>query len=122
VSDWPPLVDEPYTRGNTAFEAGDFVTAADAYAEAIVHLEPKDDDLAPDVYENLGLALWKLGRYEAAARAFLRALDGNPLARQQSLAILISCFFRSGRNLDGERTLAIYEAKWGEHPEAWRRT
>lgn len=121
MSDWPAELDSHYTRGNDAFAADDFAGAAEAYTAAIACLTPSDDALAPDVYENLGLALYKQGRYDAAARALLRVLDGDLLARAQSLWVLVSCCFRGGKLYDGERLLTIYEAKFGEHPEGWQR-
>lgn len=111
---------ESVARGDAASAAGDFALAAKAYGDAIVSLQPADDALSCDLYEKLGVALWKRDRYGAAARAFLRALDGNPTARKQSLTLLISCFFRTGKTLDGERLLPRYEAAFGDHPEGWK--
>lgn len=111
---------EAIARGDAAFASDDFAQAVAAYADAIVCLEPADDPVAPDLYEKLGVALWKRNRHGAAARACLRALDGNPTSRKQALTILISCFFRMGKTLDGERLLPAYEAAFGDHPEGWK--
>jgi hypothetical protein len=114
-------VEEAYLRGNQAFADGRFDEAAAAFAAAVAALTPAYDAVAPDVYENLALTLWRLGRWRAAARAFLRVLDGNWTAREQSLRGLVSCTFRDGRSLDGERLLRVYEEKFGPHPEGWAR-
>ena len=104
-----------YERGNQLFEEGDLEEAALEYQEALA----ESDD--PDLYENLGLTLWKLGRWRPAARALLRTLDGQPTRREQSLRVLITCLFRDGRVLDGERLLLVYEQAFGPHPEGWKR-
>ena len=75
-----------------------------------------------DLFENLGLALWRLDRHGEAARVFLRALDGNLGSREQSLRCLVSSLFRSGRPLDGERMLRAYEERYGRHPEQWTKS
>ncbi len=109
-----------YERGNACYRAEDFVGAVAAYQGATALLTPRDDPWAADLYENLGLALWQLGRWLPAARALLRVLDGAPTGREQSLRVLVSCLFRAGRALDGERHLRAYEAAFGPHPEGWR--
>lgn len=106
-------------RGNRAFAAGELRAAAEAYAEAVRLLEPPDDPLAPLVYENLGLALYNLGRYRPAIRAFLRALDGRPASREQSLRLLLSALACDGRALDALHHLRIYEQTFGPHPHGW---
>jgi tetratricopeptide (TPR) repeat protein len=104
-----------YERGNQLYEEG-------RYAEAVVeYMRALADSEDPDLYENLGIALWRLGRWRPAARMFLRALDGNPRSREQSLRLLVGCHFRDGRPLDGERTLRLYEQLFGPHPEGWSR-
>jgi protein arginine N-methyltransferase 1 len=113
---------DAYNRGNDAFLEGRLDAAVDRYREAVAALDPDGEDLAGDLYENLALALWKLGRHAEAARTFLRVLDGDLCAREQSLRGLVSCLFRAGRPLDGERTLREYEARFGPHPEGWHRT
>jgi hypothetical protein len=110
-----------YARGNDEFAAGRLVAAVAEYRQALTSLGPTEDDLAGDLFENLGLALWKLGNYGEAARVFLRALDGDIGSREQSLRGLVSCLFRSGRPLDGERMLLAYEERYGRHPEEWSR-
>jgi tetratricopeptide (TPR) repeat protein len=112
---------EAYEAGNQAFYDGDLEGAVRFWEEAVGALRPEDDAWAADLYENLGLGLWKLGRLVAASRAFLRALDGNLSAREQCLRGLVSCAFREGRPLDGERWLTIYERAFGPHPEGWTR-
>jgi tetratricopeptide (TPR) repeat protein len=104
-----------YERGNELYEAGRYEEAAREYVAAL-----RDSDDA-DLYENLGLTLWQLQRWRPAARCLLRALDGDLGKKEQPLRILVSCLFRDGRVLDGERLLADYEARFGPHPEGWKR-
>jgi hypothetical protein len=111
-----------YERGNLAFVDGRLDAARVAYRNAVDSLTPADDEWAADLFENFAITLWKLGRWNAAARAFYRVLDGNLTAREQSLRLLVSCRFRGGAPLDGERLLGIYERAFGPHPEQWRRT
>ena len=110
---------EEYDRGNELWHAGRIEEAARRYEEAVHALTPADDDLAPDLYENLGVALWQLGRHRPALRALYRVLDGDLGARQQSLRLAVSCCFRIGRTIDGARLLAEYETRFGPHPEGW---
>ena len=77
--------------------------------------------ITSDLFENLGIAYWKLGRWTPAIRSFLRVLDGDLGAREQSLRLLVSCCFREGRALDGERLLREYVERFGLHPEGWAR-
>ncbi|HVV86698.1 MAG TPA: hypothetical protein VHE35_26750 [Kofleriaceae bacterium] len=114
-------VDAALERGNRAYEAGAFEAAASAYEDAVRALRPDDDARAADLFENLGITYWRLGRWRPAIRAFLRALDGDPGAREQSLRLLVSCLFRDGLALDGERLLGAYVARFGPHPEGWAR-
>lgn len=104
-----------YERGNDFYEQGKYADAVREYQQALV----TSDD--PDLYENLGVALWQLGRWRPAARAFLRVLDGQPTRREQSLRLLVSCLFRDGSPLMAERHLALYEQTFGRHPEEWSR-
>jgi hypothetical protein len=48
----------------------------------------------------------------------MRALD-HGTDRELSLRLLVSCLFRDGRPIDGERFLRRYEAAKGPHPEEW---
>ncbi len=114
-------VDAALERGNDAYLADDLPVALAAYQDAVRALGPTDDARAIDVYENLGIVCWRLGRWRPAARAFLRVLDGDVGAREQSLRLLVSCLFRDGLPLDGERLLAAYHARFGPHPEGWAR-
>jgi tetratricopeptide (TPR) repeat protein len=114
-------VDAAMARGNAAYEAGDLAGAIAAYEDAVKALGPADDGRAADIHENLGIAYWRTGRWRPAIRAFLRVLDGDPGAREQTLRLLVGCLFRDGLPLDGERLLAAYEARFGPHPEGWTR-
>lgn len=106
-------------RGAAAFTAGDVFAASDAWEEAAKALGPADDDIAPAVWENAGLARFHLGCHDAAMRAFLRALDGDFATREQSLRFLVPCCVALGRLSDARRLLARYEARWGPHPDGW---
>lgn len=108
-------------RGNTAFEAGDLAAALAGYEDAVRALVPADDPIAADLFENLGITYWRLGRWMPAIRAFLRVQGGDLGAREQTLRLLVSCCFRDGRALDGERLLGEYTARFGPHPEGWTR-
>jgi tetratricopeptide (TPR) repeat protein len=110
-----------YERGNELAAEGRIVDALAAWQAAARALTCHDDALAIDLYENLGIALWQLGRWRAASRALLRALDGDP-AREQARRLIVSCAFRDGRMVDGERLLRAYEARFGPHPERWTRS
>ncbi len=110
-----------YDLGHDAFTDGRVAEAAALWEAATRALVPADDALAIDLYENLGIALWQLGRWRPAARALRRALDGRPTSREQALRLLVSCCFRGGRALDGERLLALYQRAFGPHPEGWTR-
>jgi tetratricopeptide (TPR) repeat protein len=104
-----------YERGNDFYAEGRFADAVREYSAA---LATSDD---ADLYENLGIALWQLGRWRAAARAFLRVLDGEPTRREQSLRLLVSCLFRDGCPQFAEEQLRLYEQAFGPHPEEWKR-
>jgi tetratricopeptide (TPR) repeat protein len=110
-----------YERGNDAYVADRLDEAVALYRAAVRALLPADDELARDLYENLGVALWRLGRWRPASFALARALDGDGAAREQCARLLVGCLFRSGRALDGERHLAAYERTFGRHPEGWSR-
>jgi tetratricopeptide (TPR) repeat protein len=107
-----------YERGNELYVEGRY---QEAVAEYVAALSTVSDDEAPDLYENLGVALWQLGRWRPAARALLRVLDGEPTRREQSLRLLVSCLFRDGCPLYAEQLLEVYETTFGRHPEEWRR-
>lgn len=106
--------------GNQAFAAGQARAAAEAYQRAIALLDPRETGLNASLYENLGLARLNLRQLDAALRAFLRALDGDPASRQQSLRYLVVCCQGLGRYQDALRYLAIYERCFGVHPDVQR--
>jgi tetratricopeptide (TPR) repeat protein len=111
-----------YESGNLFYEQGRYAEAVAAYLDAIASLTIADDASSYDLYENLAIALWRLERWRPAARCFLRTLDGSFASREQSLRLLVSCLFRGGQVLDGERMLRVYEEHFGPHPEGWQRT
>lgn len=106
-------------RAGEAYEQGDMATAASCYQEAVRRLAPADDDLAPAIYENLGLSLMGAGRIRAALQAFLRALDGDLGSREQSLRFLVACWAQAGHPHDAARAVQAYEAAFGPHPAGW---
>lgn len=106
-------------EGSRAFASHDFVEATRCYERAVTALGPDADDIAPSIYENLGLAHFNSGRIQAATHAFLRALDGQLESREQSLRFLVSCVARLYWMHDAERYLAVYEEHFGSHPHGW---
>lgn len=108
-------------RGNAAFGEGRLDAAGEAFEEAVRALGPEDDDIAPLAYENLGLALFNLGRFEAAVVAFLRALDGTTAGREQALRYLVTCLVATDLVAEATRRLADYEGTFGAHPDGWTR-
>jgi hypothetical protein len=110
------------TRGALALVDANLGLATAAFEAATRALAPADDARAASVYENLGLAYVNTGRHAEAIPCFLRALDGDLSARPQSATLLVDACFRSGRQADGQRLLAEYEATYGPHPSGWRRT
>jgi SAM-dependent methyltransferase len=102
-------------RGAAAYHAQRVDEAARLWEEATALLDPRDPD-APGIYENLGLAYHGLGRHNEAVRAFLRALDGAPTGREQSLRFLVQACLGAGRRGDAARYLALYEGAFGKHP------
>lgn len=100
-----------------AFVAGRFEDAVRTLESAVAALGPAEDDLAPPLHENLGLAYLNLGRPRPAVRAFLRALDGRADSREQSLRFLVRCLAQEGRVVEAARFLAAYEAAFGPHPD-----
>ncbi|MBM4319349.1 MAG: tetratricopeptide repeat protein, partial [Deltaproteobacteria bacterium] len=113
----PPELVAANEQGNRAFAAGQLEAAAEAYAAAVRLLGPADEPaVAAAVHGNLGLALYNLGRYPAAIRSFLRALDGQPSAREQWLRLLVTSLVRDGRTLDALRCCSRYRHHFGTHP------
>lgn len=78
------------------YGAGHRRDAADLWEAAVRALRPEDDDLAPLLYEHLGRARLALGEDGAAARAFLRALDGTHDGREAAAKHLPVAFERAG--------------------------
>jgi tetratricopeptide (TPR) repeat protein len=86
------------TAGVAAMEAGANDDAARAFAEALAGLAPGDDDLAPALAANLGLARAREGDAYRAIAALIRAVDGHPDAR----AWLVRCLEVLGRAQEAE--------------------
>lgn len=107
-------------KGAKAFHEGRLVEAIDSYNRAIWALTPDCDDFAAGLFENLGLAYFNASQVKSAARAFLRALDGKPTSRKQSLRFLIDCLIHTGCQYDAGHYLGIYLDAFGEHPSGWK--
>ena len=64
--------------GDALADAGDRKGALQHYAQTVDHFRAAvrscPDHVRPNLYNGLGWSLWKLGRLEAAAVAFLRAI------------------------------------------------
>lgn len=110
---------ERLEAGNARFSEGDHAAAAEVYELLTADLTPDDHAFGPPLYENLGLARWFQGRFAAAERAFLRALDGDPSSREQSLRFAVLCAFRRKRPYDARRRLETYVQHFGDHPSGW---
>ncbi len=65
-------------RGNTFYRNGRYAAAARAYRAGLEAREGADGTVTVRLWDNLGLALHRLGRYEEAQEAFERA---RPAAR-----------------------------------------
>jgi tetratricopeptide (TPR) repeat protein len=107
-------------QGTQALAAGHFKIALECYAQAAADLRPDEDHLAAVIYENMGLALMRLGEWRAAQRAFLRALDGDYSQRELSLRLLILALFNDAKPQWGRQMLAEYERRFGPHPDGVR--
>ncbi len=120
---WQPwtvdAIEAANRRGVEAWAEGRHVDAAAAWDEATRGLGPEHAVLAAPIYENLGIALQVTGRPVPAIRALLRALDGDPSSREQSLRILVLACLAAGRVRDATRHVAAYERAFGPHPD-WR--
>jgi SAM-dependent methyltransferase len=104
-------------RGAAAFDAKRLADAIDHW-EAVIPLIGDDEaDLLHASYENLGLAWFNRGNFIAAARNFLRALDGDLGRRQKSLRYLVLALLSRGRRHDARRYLVAYEQRYGAHPD-----
>ncbi|TNF29394.1 MAG: methyltransferase domain-containing protein [Deltaproteobacteria bacterium] len=103
-------------EGGAAFARRDYAAAAAAFARAVAGLGPEHDEIAPLLWENLGLAYFLDDRPAHAVGPFLRALDGDLASREQSARLLVDACEGSGRHRDAARFRAAYEANFGDHP------
>lgn len=110
-------VQRPNQSGAEAFAAGRFEEAERHYAQAASSLTSTEDAIAGAIYENLGFARFNLGWYREAGRAFLRALDGEPTRRPESLRFLILSLISDGKGQWARRMLVHYEDAFGAHPD-----
>ena len=67
--------------------------------EATTGLGPEHQEHARFLYENLGLIYLQTHLVRHAALCFLRALDGDPTSREQSLRLLIVAYARLGQRM-----------------------
>lgn len=102
-------------RAGEAYHAGRLAEARGLWEEAVRLLPPRDP-ACPPIYENLGLAYLDSMRPGDAVPVLLRALDGEPISREQSLRMLIFAFHDSGRPADAARARDLYEQAFGAHP------
>lgn len=103
-------------EGAAKFEDGD-VAGARACFERVVQAEGRHD---ADRWDNLGIARFSMGEYALAVAPLFKAFSEEP-EREQTLRLLVSAAFQSGRQVDGARWLAEYERRHGPHPAGWRR-
>jgi Flp pilus assembly protein TadD len=66
-------IDDLFTRARKAFTEGDYARAVTLYTE-LTEIVPQ----RPDVLNNLGVALFSLGRYEEAEQRYREAIEINP--------------------------------------------
>ncbi len=104
-------------RGAELWEDGDIAGARRCFERAATlgGVHPADQ------WENLGSARFVAGDFAAAVAPLMMALGDSLTSREQSLRLLVSASFQSGRQRDGERLLEVYEAAFGPHPAGWRR-
>lgn len=106
--------------GAEVWEAGDRARARELFEDAVMALRPGEG--RPELWENLGIARHQSGDWTGAIIPLMRALDGAPTSREQSLRLLVDACMRADRQIDGARYLRIYEATFGPHPAGWARS
>lgn len=102
--------------GAERFAEGEVASARECFERAI-QAEGRHD---ADRWDNLGIARFAMGEYALAVAPLLMAFAEEP-EREQTLRLLVSAAFQSGRQVDGARWLAEYERRHGPHPAGWRR-
>lgn len=103
-------------EGAALFEDGEVARARGCF-ERLLQVEGRHD---ADRWDNLGIARFAMGEYALAVAPLLKAWADEP-EREQTLRLLVSAAFQSGRQVDGARWLAEYERRHGPHPAGWRR-
>jgi SAM-dependent methyltransferase len=139
VADGTPSL--PYATAEEASEAGavfiergDHGAALEAF-DAALRLAttgghgPPDATLLRRLREDVGVAATLAGRPERAVLPLLASLDGwifggeRPAAddphTEQALRLLVDACLHSGRAVDGQRFLNLYEGIFGPHPAGW---
>jgi hypothetical protein len=96
-------------RGIEALGRGDLAGALQAFGAASC---ATPDDLAPAVFENLGLAAYNAGDPIAALTALLRAIDGAPGSREQASRFLVQLLRAMGRP-EAAAAQTAYESVFG---------
>lgn len=74
-------------RGNTLFEAGDYAAAEAAYRRGLSSVADTTSATYAALTHNLGAALHRQDKYEAARRAFLRAARAAPTNTERARAL-----------------------------------
>ena len=111
----PDPIEVLLSEGQSAFAQSDFSRAIAAWNQAASRLTPAQDHLAPELYENLGLAWLNLERPNAAIVAFKRALDGHPTARVQSAYYIVPALIQAGDLLEARSRLRRWKENFGYH-------
>lgn len=111
---------EANRRAGERFMARDLDGAIGILEEATTGLGPEHQEHARFLYENLGLIYLQTHLVRHAALCFLRALDGDPTSREQSLRLLIVAYARLGQRWEALECLRTFEARFGPHPDGVR--
>lgn len=112
LKEYPRVADVYSNLGAAHAGLGDLPAALEAYRRAL-DLGTASDPVA--LYVNLGLAYFKSGRFEEAAKALREALARNRDQIQAAL-LLAECEFRAGRHQAVVDLLSPFEATAGDDP------
>jgi tetratricopeptide (TPR) repeat protein len=99
-------------RGAAAYHAGRPDEALRLWEQATRALRGSGGEWGPRIYENLGIAYLAASQPLPAARAFMRALDGDLSSREQSLRLLIRALEAAGKLTDAAGLKGIYDARF----------
>ena len=96
-------------RGAESYASGRVAEAVWYWEHATRALDPRDPTWASPIFENLGIGYLQTERPVPAARAFLRALDGDLSSREQSLRLLLVALRAAGHADEAARLEASLE-------------